>query len=117
MRLCRADKCYYFGVSKIKNFLRGRPETSFDFMSLNHKTKQIINMKNFKELSELEKLEMFQVEELESRLELWGDGGNGGDSCCNNGSCNCNNATCNGGGGGGGGDINPICGNEVPIQL
>lgn len=78
-------------------------------------------MKNFKELSEQEKLEMFQVEELESRLEMWADGGNGGgggNPCCNNTGCNCNNGTCpggNGGNGGNGGTVNPVCGNEVII--
>jgi hypothetical protein len=74
-------------------------------------------MKNFKELSEQEKLEMFQVEELESRLEMWGNGGPGGDSCCGNTTCNCNNTTCNGGGGGGGGTVNLACGNEVIIPV
>lgn len=88
-------------------------------------------MKDLSKLSESEMLELFQVEELETRLEMWGGGG---DANCN-GSCNpnsgCNNG-CNGGGGGGntgcgGGGANAGCGTnttcgggggiDIPIEI
>lgn len=83
-------------------------------------------MKDLSNLSESEMLELFQVEELETRLEMWGSGG---DANCN-GSCQTNSA-CNGSCGGGnsscGGNPNSGCGTnttcgggggiDVPIEI